>query len=57
MWGWDAVALAVVSGGLLSYMAVLTMRRRREHAGLAPPQRFSTIQGPGDGRETDDGGH
>jgi hypothetical protein len=52
MWGWDAIALLVAGLGLLSYMAVWTMRTRREKAGLAPQQFLSTIQVP-DGREND----
>ena len=47
MWGWDVIALAVAVGGLLSYMAVLTMRTRREQADRAPQQLFSSIKAPG----------
>ena len=50
--GWDGIALAVAIVGLISYVAVLTMRARRGNADQ-PPQLLSSIRVPVDGREAD----
>ena len=56
MRGWDGVALVVAFGGLISYIAVLTKRTRREQADLAPQPLFAPVGMPADGREADGSG-